>query len=220
MTNNQFRNKATRLKPGARKHSSHQWLTRQLNDPYVIQAKLDGYRSRAAYKMIEINDKFRLFSKGMKVIDLGAAPGGWSQIAAKHVGSSGAVVAIDLLEIEPISGVSMAQMDFYDAETPGKIIEMLGDKADVVMSDMAANTTGHSTTDHLRIIDLCEHSFSFAIDVLKPGGSFVAKILRGGTEHELLAKVKQQFAVVKHFKPQSSRADSKEMYLVATGFKG
>jgi len=185
----------------------------------VIRAKLDGFRSRAAYKLIEIQEKFKLLKAGAKVIDLGAAPGGWSQVAAPIVGPKGIIVAIDLLEIEPIAGVTFTQMDFYDEAAPLKITEMLGARADLVMSDMAANTTGHTATDHLRIMDLCERSFNFAISVLSPGGHFVAKILRGGTENQLLALVKQKFSVVKHFKPKSSRADSTEIYLIATGFK-
>jgi 23S rRNA (uridine2552-2'-O)-methyltransferase len=219
MNVSQTRNKAVLLKKGTRKHSSHQWLTRQLNDPYVTQAKLDGYRSRAAYKILEIHEKFKLFEKGMNVVDLGAAPGGWSQVAAKLIGSKGVVVAIDLLEIDPIAGVSTLQMDFCDPLTPSKIMQILGAQSDVVMSDMAANATGHAATDHLRIIDLCERSFAFAEECLKPGGSFIAKILRGGLENTLLTHVKQKFSVVKHFKPKSSRTDSKEIYLVAMGFK-
>jgi len=216
----QLRNKVTLLKKGGKyKNSSHQWLTRQLNDPFVIRAQRDGYKSRAAYKLIEIHEKFHLLKPGMKVIDLGAAPGGWSQVAAKIIGEKGVVVAIDLLEMDSIPGVISTQLDFYEEDAPAKIMTMLGDKAGVVISDMAANTTGHTATDHLRIMDLCERSFYFAIDVLRPGGHFVAKILRGGTENELLAKVKQKFTTVKHFKPKSSRADSTEIYLVALGLK-
>ena len=215
-----FRNINVKLKKQKnRSNSSHQWLTRQLNDPYVTKAKLDGYRSRAAYKIVEINEKYKIFQKGFKVIDLGAAPGGWSQVAAGEVGPKGKIVAIDLLLFDPIEGVEIAQMDFYEPETATRLIEMMGDKADVVMSDMAANTTGHTPTDHLRIMDLCERSFEFATNVLNPGGSFIAKILRGGTEHELLAKIKRKFSKIHHFKPKSSRADSKEIYLIALGFK-
>jgi 23S rRNA (uridine2552-2'-O)-methyltransferase len=216
----QFRNKVTMLKKGGRyKNSSHQWLSRQLNDPFVIMAKREGYKSRAAYKLLEIHEKFHLLKPGMKLIDLGAAPGGWSQVAAKIVGDSGKIVAIDLLPMDPIPGVMITQLDFYEESAPSVITQMLGDKANVVMSDMAANTTGHTPTDHLRIMDLCERSFNFAVNVLKPGGHFVAKILRGGTENELLMKVKQKFSLVKHFKPKSSRADSTEIYLVALGLK-
>lgn len=217
---NNFRNKSVKLKKQkSRSNSSNKWLSRQLNDPYVTKSKIDGYRSRAAYKILEIHEKYKLFKPGMNVIDLGAAPGGWSQIAAKYVGKKGKIVAIDLLEFEPIDGVIMAQMDFYDPNTPSKLIEMMGDKADIVMSDMAANTTGHTPTDHLRIMDLCEMSFNFATTVLNPGGHFIAKILRGGTENELLSIVKRKFTTVKHFKPESSRKDSKEIYLIALGFK-
>ena len=217
---NNFRNKFTELKTArGRKNSSQQWLKRQLNDPFVIRAKMEGFRSRAAYKLVEIQEKFKLLKSGMNIIDLGAAPGGWSQVAAPIIGKKGTIVAIDLLPFEPIVGVIQAQMDFYDESAPEQITEMLGTKADLVMSDMAANTTGHTATDDLRIMDLCERSFDFAISVLKPGGHFVAKILRGGTENELLAKVKQKFSVVKHFKPKSSRADSTEIYLIAMNLK-
>lgn len=215
-----FRNKSVKLKKQKnRSNSSKKWLSRQLNDPYVAKSKLDGYRSRAAYKIIEINQKYKIFKQGMKVVDLGAAPGGWSQIAAEEVGKNGRVVAIDLLEFAPIDGVISAQMDFYDPETPTRLTEMLGSKADVIMSDMAANATGHAPTDHIRIMDLCEMSFNFACKTLNSGGHFIAKILRGGTEHELLAVIKRKFTTVKHFKPESSRQDSKEIYLVALGFK-
>lgn len=215
-----FRNKNVKLKKQKnRSVSSHQWLSRQLNDPYVTKAKLDGYRSRAAYKIVEIHEKYKLFKPGQKVIDLGAAPGGWSQIAAEKVRPKGKIVAIDLLLFDPIEGVEIAQMDFYNEDTPTKLIEMMGSKADIVMSDMAANTTGHTPTDHLRIMDLCERSFNFAVNVLNPGGNFIAKILRGGTEHELLAEIKRKFTKTHHFKPKSSRADSKEIYLIALGFK-
>jgi 23S rRNA (uridine2552-2'-O)-methyltransferase len=204
---------------GGRKNSSHQWLTRQLNDPFVIRAKIDGYRSRAAYKLLELHEKFQLLQQGANVVDLGAAPGGWSQVAAKIVGSQGKIIAIDLLPMESVQGVIAVELDFYASNAAEQITNMLGANADLVMSDMAANTTGHNATDHLRIMDLCERSFNFAINALKPGGHFVAKILRGGTEHELLAKIKKKFTTVKHFKPKSSRADSTEIYLVALGFK-
>ncbi len=217
---NSFRNKSVRLKKSKnRSNSSQKWLTRQLNDPYVAKSKLEGYRSRAAYKIIEINDKYKLFKPGMRVVDLGAAPGGWSQVAANAVGSNGKVVSIDLLPFDPIEGVIMAQMDFCESGSKEKIIELLDDKADLVMSDMAANTIGHTPTDHLRIMNLCEMSFNFAISILNKNGNFIAKILRGGTEHKLLALIKSKFTTVKHFKPESSRADSKEMYLIALGFK-
>ena len=217
-----FRGKFTRVKTArGRKNSSTRWLKRQLNDPYVAKSKIDGYRSRAAYKLAEINEKFDLLKKGMNVIDLGGAPGGWCQIASSITGSDqdkakNKVIAIDLLEIEPITGVAAFQADFYEQKTKDLIInELEGKLADVVLSDMAANTTGHATTDHLRTIDLCENALYFALDILKPGGHFVAKIFRGGAELELLDIVKQNFKKVKHFKPESSRKESSEFYLVA-----
>lgn len=221
-----YRGKFTRVKTAKkRKSSSTRWLMRQLNDPYVAKSKLDGYRSRAAYKLIEINDKFRILSQGINVVDLGAAPGGWSQVAAKIIKSDSAkaknkLIAIDLLPVEPLPGVTMLQKDFFEDDAKELIIEHLGGQlADVVLSDMAANTTGHSATDHIRIIDLCENAFHFALQILKPGGHFVAKIFRGGTEGELLAEVKKNFTTVKHFKPNSSRKESSEFYLIALGKK-
>lgn len=216
-----LRNKFVKLKKAkSRSNSSHQWLTRQLNDPYVTRSKIDGYRSRAAYKLIEINEKYKIFKPSMNVVDLGAAPGGWSQIASKAIGKQGKVIAIDLLPFDPIEGVLIEQMDFYEEETKIKIIDLLdGKKADIVMSDMAANATGHAATDHLRIMSLCEMSFYFASSILNKNGHFIAKILRGGTEHTLLSIIKRQFTTVKHFKPESSRSDSKEIYLIALGFK-
>lgn len=202
--------------------SSARWLERQLNDPYVAEAKRLNFRSRAAFKLIEIDDRFALLHTGDKVIDLGAAPGGWSQIAAQRVRSAegqGRVVAIDLLEIEPIPGVEFVQLDFLDHSAPGRLKEMLGGPANLVMSDMAANATGHRQTDHLKIMALCEAAVMFAREVLAPGGGFVAKVLRGGTEHQMLADMKQDFAQVRHMKPKASRADSAEMYVIATGFR-
>ncbi len=217
-----YRGKFTKVKTAkGRKKSSTLWLMRQLNDPYVTKSKLDGYRSRAAYKLLEINEKFRVLTPGMNVVDLGAAPGGWSQVAAKIIQSnnknaSNTLIAIDLLPIEPIVGVVTLQKDFFSEDTKDLIVNNLNNHlADVVLSDMAANTTGHSATDHLRIIDLCENAFEFAITVLKPGGHFIAKIFRGGAESDLLAKVKQNFTTVKHFKPNSSRKTSSEFYLIA-----
>lgn len=215
-----YRGKFTRVKTArGRKGSSTNWLKRQLNDPYVAKSKIDGYRSRSAYKLVEINDKFKLLKKGMNVVDLGAAPGGWSQIVAGIVGADkgeGKVIAIDLLEIEPLSGVASFRADFYEDSTKDLIInELGGELADIVVSDMAANTTGHSSTDHLRIIDLCENALHFGLKVLKPGGHFVAKIFRGGAETDLLNVVKQNFKTVKHFKPNSSRKESSEFYLIA-----
>ena len=219
-----MRNKFTKVKTAkGRKVSSTKWLQRQLNDPFVMAAKEKGYRSRAAFKLLEIQEKFKIFKPGKYVIDLGAAPGGWSQIAADFVKSKdGApkIVAIDLLEMEEIPGIISMQQDFYDENIEEIISDMLDGvtKVDVVMSDMAANSTGHTKTDHIRIIDLCSGAFHFAIKFLNPDGVFIAKILQGGTENELLKEVKQHFAQVKHFKPKSSRADSAEMYLIATGF--
>ena len=220
---------------GKRKHSSKLWLERQLNDPYVAQAKREGYRSRAAYKLIEIDDKHRLLKPGQTVIDLGAAPGGWSQVAAKRIGaaegqgedkgrdkgkSKGRVIAIDLLEMPEIPGVTFAQIDFHAADAPEKLKEMMGGLADVVLSDMAANTTGHRKTDQLRIVGLVEIAAAFAAEVLNPGGAFLAKVFQSGADAELLAQLKRDFAVVKHLKPAASRQDSSERYVLATGFRG
>jgi 23S rRNA (uridine2552-2'-O)-methyltransferase len=207
---------------GKRKLSSKLWLERQLNDPYVAQAKRDGFRSRAAYKLTEIDDKFHLLKPAMTVVDLGAAPGGWSQVAAKRVGApaKGKVVAIDLLEMGEIPGVDFAQLDFLDADAPEKLIAMLGGRADLVMSDMAANTTGHRKTDQLRIVGLVEAAALFATEVLKPGGALLAKVFQSGADAELLAQLKRDFASVKHVKPAASRQDSSERYVLATGFRG
>ncbi|MBM1171582.1 RlmE family RNA methyltransferase [Microvirga arabica] len=200
--------------------SSQKWLERQLNDPYVARAKREGYRSRAAFKLLEIDEKYRILKPGQRVVDLGAAPGGWSQIAAKVVGPKGKVVGIDLLPIDPMPGVEFIELDFLDESAPGRLIEMLGGPADVVMSDMAANTTGHKKTDHLRIIGLAEAAIYFAREILAPGGAFIAKVFQGGTENQLLADLKRDFAVVRHVKPAASRADSAELYVMATGFRG
>jgi 23S rRNA (uridine2552-2'-O)-methyltransferase len=200
--------------------SSQKWLERQLNDPYVARAKREGYRSRAAFKLIEIDDKYHLLKPRQRVVDLGAAPGGWSQIAAKKVGTEGRVVGIDLLPVDPLPGVEFIQLDFLDQSAPGKLIEMLGGPADIVMSDMAANTTGHKKTDHLRIMGLAEAAIYFAREVLAPGGAFIAKVFQGGTEAQLLADLKRDFATVRHVKPAASRADSAELYVLATGFRG
>ena len=204
-----------------RSQSSKLWLERQLNDPYVARAKREGLRSRAAFKLIEIDDKARILKKGARVIDLGAAPGGWSQVAAKRVGAprTGRVVAIDLLPMEPIAGVDFTVVDFLDIAAPDKLKAMLGGPADVVLSDMAANATGHAKTDHLKIMALVEAAADFAREVLGPGGSFLAKVLQGGTEAALLAALKRDFATVKHVKPAASRSDSAELYLLATGFR-
>ncbi len=207
-----------------RKLSSTKWLQRQLNDPYVAAAKRDGYRSRAAYKLTEIDDKYHLLKPGMNVVDLGCAPGGWAQVAAKRVKSDmgeGQVIGIDLLEVEPITGVEMIQGDFMDDDAPEKLIAMLGGKkANIVMSDMAAASTGHKQTDHLRIIGLCEVALDFAIGILEEKGIFLAKVLQGGTENDLLTMMKKNFSIVRHVKPKASRADSSELYVLATGFKG
>jgi 23S rRNA (uridine2552-2'-O)-methyltransferase len=203
--------------------SSQKWLERQLNDPYVARAKREGYRSRAAYKLLEIDEKYHLLKPGQRVVDLGAAPGGWSQIAARKVGSAagkGRVVGIDLLPIETMPGVEFLQLDFLDETAPERLVELLGGPADIVMSDMAANTTGHKKTDHLRIMGLAEAAIHFAREILGPGGAFVAKVFQGGTESQLLADLKRDFATVRHVKPAASRADSAELYLVATGFRG
>jgi 23S rRNA (uridine2552-2'-O)-methyltransferase len=209
-------------KARGRSLSSKLWLERQLNDPYVARAKREGYRSRAAYKLIELDDKYHFLKPGMRVIDLGAAPGGWSQTAAARVKSGegrGRVIAIDILDLEPLAGVEFLQMDFLDPAAPEKIRAMLGGRADVVLSDMAANATGHRKTDHLRIMALVETAFAFAREVLDPGGSFLAKVLQGGTESGLLASLKRDFATVRHVKPAASRSDSAELYVLATGFR-
>ena len=202
--------------------SSKLWLERQLNDPYVARAKREGYRSRAAYKLAEIDDKHHFLKPGAKVIDLGAAPGGWSQIAAQRVQAErgrGRVVAIDPLAMDAIPGVEFLHLDFLDPSAPEELRKLLGGPADVVISDMAANASGHQQTDHLKIIALVEVAAAFAREVLKPGGIFVAKVLQGGTEAALLAELKRDFASVKHLKPAASRSDSAELYLFASGFR-
>ena len=203
--------------------SSKLWLERQLNDPYVVRAKRDGYRSRAAYKLIEIDDKFRIFRQDARVVDLGAAPGGWCQVAAKRAGvgnGAGRVVAIDLLEMTAMPGVDILQLDFLDPSAPDRLRELMGGPADVVLSDMAANATGHRKTDHLRIMALAETATEFACEVLVPGGAFLCKVLQGGTEAQLLTQLKRDFTTVKHVKPAASRTDSAELYLLAMGFRG
>jgi 23S rRNA (uridine2552-2'-O)-methyltransferase len=204
--------------------SSRAWLERQLNDPYVAAAKREGYRSRAAYKLAEIDARFHVLKPGRRVVDLGAAPGGWSQIAAdvvRSVEGKGQVVAIDLLPMEPVAGVEGIELDFMDAAAPARLKAMLrGGRADVVLSDMAAQGTGHTRTDHLRIIGLAEAAIEFACEVLEPGGAFVCKVFLGGSERALLDRLKRAFASVKHVKPPASRAESAEMYVVATGFRG
>jgi len=214
----------TRVKTGkSRTLSSKLWLERQLNDPYVARAKREGFRSRAVYKLMEIDDKHRFLKSGARVVDLGAAPGGWSQIAAKRVGAAdgkGHVVAIDILDMDAIPGVDHLNLDFLDPKAPDILKERLGGKADVVLSDMAANATGHRKTDHLKIMALVEAAAEFATEVLNPGGVFLAKVLQGGTEGELLSLLKRSFSSVKHIKPAASRADSAELYVFASGFRG
>jgi 23S rRNA (uridine2552-2'-O)-methyltransferase len=214
-----------RVKTGkGRSLSSKLWLERQLNDPYVARAKREGLRSRAAYKLMEIDDKHRLLKPRAKVVDLGAAPGGWSQVAAKRVGAAegngGRVVAIDILDMPAMPGVDFLHLDFLDPQAPERLKALLGGPADVVLSDMAANAVGHRKTDHLRIMALAETAAEFARDVLAPGGAFVCKVLQGGTEVALLAQLKRDFTSVKHVKPAASRSDSAELYLLATGFRG
>lgn len=200
------------------------WLQRQLNDPYVSAAKTQGYRSRAAFKLIELDEKHNLLKPGMRVVDLGAAPGGWTQVAVKRVkseeGKGGFVLGVDINPVDPIPGATLMQQDFLAEGADEKVIAALGGKADLVLSDMAAPATGHRQTDHIRIMALCEAALDFALHVLNPGGAFVAKVLRGGTENELLNTMKRDFRTVKHVKPPASRADSAESYVIALGFRG
>ncbi len=208
-----------------RKLSSTLWLQRQLNDPFVQKAKREGYRSRAAYKFLEINERYGLIKKGQRIVDLGCAPGGWSQIAARETGSvegqeDAKVIGIDLLEVEAIPGVVLEKLDFTLPHAPARLKELLGGDAHGVLSDMAANTIGHKKTDHIRIIALAEMAIDFAREVLAPNGFFVAKVFQGGTENELLANLRRDFKTVRHVKPKASRADSAELYVLATGFRG
>jgi 23S rRNA (uridine2552-2'-O)-methyltransferase len=207
--------------------ASKNWLERQLNDPYVAAAKREGYRSRAAYKLLELDDRFHLLKPGMAVVDLGAAPGGWTQVSVARVNATGGksgprghVLGVDLTAIEPISGANLMQLDFMEGDADKKVAEALGGLADLVLSDMAAPATGHPPTDHIRIVALCDTAAEFARMVLAPGGAFLAKVLRGGTERVLLEQLKRDFAQVRHAKPPASRADSAEIYVVATGFRG
>ena len=204
-----------------RSASSTRWLERQLNDPYVARARREGYRTRAAYKLVELDDRFRFLKPGAAVVDIGAAPGGWSQVAAERVKApeKGRVVAIDLLPMDPIRGVDVLRMDFMAAGAEGALKQAIHG-ADVVLSDMAASATGHRQTDHWKIMALAEAAADFARDVLKPGGAFVAKVLRGGSENTLLMALKRDFREVRHVKPAASRADSAELYVVALGFRG
>ena len=202
-----------------RKVSSTLWLERQLNDPYVKRAKGENYRSRAAYKLLELDERFGLLKGVHAVVDLGIAPGGWSQVVRRKAPNA-SVVGIDLLPTDPIEGVAILQMDFMDEAAPGKLRDALGSPADLVLSDMAANTVGHQQTDHLRTMALVEAGLEFAKDVLRPGGAYVAKVLAGGADNQLVAELKRSFATVKHAKPPASRKDSSEWYVVAQGFKG
>jgi 23S rRNA (uridine2552-2'-O)-methyltransferase len=194
------------------------WLERQLNDPYVERARAKGYRSRAAFKLIELDDKFHLLRKGARIADLGAAPGGWLQVALER--GAGTVVGVDLLPIEPAAGATLIEGDFTDPGVVARVKAALGGRADLVLSDMAANATGHRATDHLRVVALADAAAAFAEEILAQGGSFVTKVFQGGAEGELLARLKARFAAVKHAKPPASRKGSPETYLVATGFKG
>jgi 23S rRNA (uridine2552-2'-O)-methyltransferase len=203
-------------KDRARTQSSRAWLQRQLNDPYLAKARSSGYRSRAAFKLVELDEKFRFLKKGAKVLDLGAAPGGWSQVAAK---AGATVVAADVLVMEEIPNVTFFQADLTDAHVPAMLKDALNGPADIVLTDMAAPTTGHRATDHIRTIALVEIALEVALDTLRPGGTFVGKVFQGGSSNELLARLKQNFREVKHVKPPASRAESVELYVVATGFK-
>lgn len=206
-----------------RSNSSARWLERQLNDPYVQAAKREGYRSRAAYKLLEIDDKYHLLKQGARVVDLGAAPGGWTQVAVERTGAGegqGRVVGLDLLAMDTIPGAVLLEMDFMDDDAPARLREALGGPADIVLSDMAPSATGHKPTDHLRIVGLCEAAYWFALEVLAEGGSFCAKVWQGGAESELLAGMKRHFRTVRHVKPAASRKESAEMYVLATGFRG
>jgi len=222
------RNLTTRVKTAkGRKTSSTRWLQRQLNDPYVAEAGRLGFRSRAAFKILELDNQFGFFKPGLRVIDLGAAPGGWAQVAVDRVnalgegkGPVGKIIGMDLQEMEAIPGATLLTHDFMDNDAPGILKQAMGGPADIVMSDMAAASTGHSATDHMRIMGLLEVALDFARDVLSPGGVFLGKVLKGGTENKLLAEMKREYAVVKHAKPPSSRQDSSETYVIATGFRG
>jgi 23S rRNA (uridine2552-2'-O)-methyltransferase len=199
--------------------SQQRWLQRQLNDPYVAEAKKRGYRSRAAFKLLQLDDQFRFLKPRAKVVDLGAAPGGWTQVSVER-SKGGTVIGIDLTPVDPIAGATVLAKDFYDEDAPEVLTGLLGGEADVVLSDMAAAATGDTQVDHMRIMGLAETAHDFARSVLKQGGTFVAKVLRGGTERTLLDRLKKDFAKVRHVKPEASRADSAEMYVVATGFRG
>ena len=216
-----MRHLAVRVKKARRrKPSSTEWLSRQLNDPFVAEARRLGYRSRAACKLIQLDDRFRLLAPGRRIVDLGVAPGGWTQVAVQRVGPHGKIVGIDLNPTDPIAGATLLIGDFRDPATAATIRDALGGPADLVLSDMAAPATGHAATDHLRIVALAEDAFAFAATILKPGGTFVAKVFQGGTEGALLAALKGAFAELRHAKPAASRAESAETYVVAKGFRG
>jgi 23S rRNA (uridine2552-2'-O)-methyltransferase len=200
-----------------RSPAQQRWLNRQLNDPYVAAAQKQGFRSRAAFKLMELDDRFKLIGKGSRILDLGAAPGGWTQVALQR--GAGKVVGVDLLAIDPIAGATLIKGDFEDPDMPARLTELMGGPADVVLSDMAPNTTGHAATDHIRIMGLAELALYFATGLLAPGGAFVAKVFQGGSEKEMLIPMKQRFATVKHAKPPASRKESSELYVVAQGFK-
>ena len=213
---------AVRVKAKSRRsESSRQWLQRHLNDPYVAAAQEEGYRSRAAFKLLQLDEKFKLLKPGMRVLDLGAAPGGWTQVANKIINlkNGGKLVALDILPMPPIAGVEILQMDFLADDVPHKLKALMGGSADLVLSDMSPNTTGHPGTDHIRIMALAELAAHFAVDILAPGGAFVCKFFQGGAEKETLALLKQHFAKTRHAKPMASRAESSETYLVAQGFR-
>jgi 23S rRNA (uridine2552-2'-O)-methyltransferase len=212
------RNLAVSLRTAkGRSAASQRWLSRQLNDPYVAAAKQQGWRSRAAFKLLELDDRFHLIRPGSLVVDLGAAPGGWSQVAVKR--GAARVVGVDLLPIDPVAGATLLLGDFTDPDMPERLAGALGGKADLVLSDMAPNTTGHAATDHLRIMALAEAALMFALEVLAEGGGFVAKVFQGGAERQMLTQLKRDFASVRHAKPPSSRKESTELYVVATGFR-
>jgi 23S rRNA (uridine2552-2'-O)-methyltransferase len=218
------REMAVRLRTAGKRTTSQQkWLERQLNDPYVAKAKAEGWRSRAAFKFIEIDDRYKLLKRGQRIVDLGCAPGGWCQVAAQRIGSTEAdpkIIGIDLLPVDPIPGVKLLEMDFMTPEADERLKAELGGLADGVLSDMAANTTGHKKTDHLRIIGLAEAAVAFTREVLAPGGFFLCKLFQGGDTAALLAELKRDFALVRNIKPPASRADSSELYVLATGFRG
>jgi len=218
------RNFGVRVKTAKKRSlSSTLWLQRQLNDPYVVEAQKRGYRSRAAFKLLQLDDRFHLLSPGKRVVDLGAAPGGWTQVAVERVkpqSGKGKIVGLDILAMDPIDGAITFQCDFLDDSAPARLREALDGPADIVLSDMAAPATGHPKTDHIRIMGLAETAYDFAVQVLAPGGAFIAKVFQGGTERELLDRLKRDFASVRHAKPPASRADSAETYVVAVGFRG